>query len=157
MVSHQQRPRSRAPYVSPARVYVVAVYFDADSSFYVCGHLIFSHYSYFDVYLNEVLPKPDDWSTYKRISHRYSQGQRIAYPSQNSIAALPEEEQSKCLQGVFKAVLQAYDGVPMGKPKKLDEWNVRNLGERLADILMRLHNFKSGLLLPPRYDCFSIV
>ncbi|KAJ2977443.1 hypothetical protein NQ176_g4363 [Zarea fungicola] len=92
-----------------------------------------------------------------RISHRYSQGQRIAYPSQNSIAALPEEEQSKCLQGVFKAVLQAYDGVPMGKPKKLDEWNVRNLGERLADILMRLHNFKSGLLLPPRYDCFSIV
>ncbi|KAG8404823.1 hypothetical protein J3459_016637 [Metarhizium acridum] len=110
--------------------------------FDVGGHVIFSHYSYFDDCLYEALPKPDDWYTHKRISYCRYQGQWVAYPFQNSIAALPQEEQSKCLEGIIEAALQARGRDPADKPKNFDEWNVRNLGERLTEIFMRPYNFK---------------
>ncbi|KAK8920225.1 hypothetical protein VCV18_007526 [Metarhizium anisopliae] len=110
--------------------------------FDVGGHVIFSHYSYFDDCLNEALPKPDDWYTHKRISYCRYQGQWVAYPFQNSIAALPQEEQSRCLEGIIEAALQARGRDPADKPKNFDEWNIRNLGQRLTDIFMRPYNFK---------------
>lgn len=53
-----------------------------------------------------------------------------------------QEEQAKCLEGVIEASLQARGRDPSDKPKNFDEWNIRNLGERLTEIFMRPYNFK---------------
>ena len=33
------------------------------------GHVIFSHYTYFDNVLDTALPKADDWGTHERVSY----------------------------------------------------------------------------------------
>ncbi len=33
------------------------------------GHVIFSHYAYFDDVLNAALPAEDDWETHERVSY----------------------------------------------------------------------------------------
>ena len=40
----------------------------------VGGHVIFSHYKYFDDALNEALPHSDDWLIHKRVSYVRSKG-----------------------------------------------------------------------------------
>ncbi|KAM3511817.1 hypothetical protein MY11210_004508 [Beauveria gryllotalpidicola] len=110
--------------------------------FDVGGHVIFSHNKYFDDCLDEALPKPDDWYIHRRISYCRYKGTWVAYPFQNSIAALAPQEQSKCLDGLIEASLQARGRDPADKPNNFDEWNVRNLGEYLTEISMRPYNFK---------------
>ncbi|KAM3523743.1 hypothetical protein NHJ13051_004931 [Beauveria bassiana] len=102
--------------------------------FDVGGHVILSHYKYFDDCLDEALPKPDDWYTHRRVSYCRYKGTWVAYPFQNSIAALPPEEQAKCLEGLIEASLQARGRDPADKPKNFDEWNMNAtwLGERVA-------------------------
>lgn len=110
--------------------------------FDVGGHVIFSHYKYFDDCINEALPEPTDWYTHQRVSYVRYQGQWVPYPFQNNIAVLPKEEQAKCLESLIDAALDARVRDPSDKPKNFDEWNVRNVGERLNDIFMRPYNFK---------------
>lgn len=43
---------------------------------------------------------------------------------------------------MIEASLQARGRDPADKPENFDEWNVRNLGERLTEIFMRPYNFK---------------
>ncbi|KAH8652300.1 hypothetical protein BX600DRAFT_501597 [Xylariales sp. PMI_506] len=108
----------------------------------VGGHVIFSHYKYFDDCLDEALPKDDDWYTHQRISYVRYQGQWVPYPFQNNIAVLSKEEKARCLEDVIEAALDARARSPADKPKNFDEWNVRNVGERLTEIFMRPYNFK---------------
>ncbi|KAJ4421746.1 hypothetical protein N0V82_003590 [Gnomoniopsis sp. IMI 355080] len=110
--------------------------------FDVGGHVIFSHYKYFDDCLNEALPKSTDWYTHQRISYVRYRDQWVPYPFQNNIAVLPKEEQVKCLDSLIDAALEARTRDPTDKPKNFDEWNVRNVGERLTEIFMRPYNFK---------------
>lgn len=110
--------------------------------FDVGGHVIFSHYKYFDDCLNEALPESSDWYTHQRVSYVRYQGQWVPYPFQNNIAVLPREEQAKCIESLIDAALDARVRDPSDKPKNFDEWNVRNVGERLSEIFMRPYNFK---------------
>nr|RBQ88785.1 hypothetical protein FVER53263_11136 [Fusarium verticillioides] len=110
--------------------------------FDVGGHVIFSHYKYFDDVINEALPKPDDWYEHQRISYVRYQGLWVPYPFQNNIAVLPKEEQARCLADLIDAVIQARARSPSDKPANFDEWNIRNVGERLNEIFMRPYNFK---------------
>ncbi|KAK7737038.1 hypothetical protein SLS53_006795 [Cytospora paraplurivora] len=110
--------------------------------FDVGGHVIFSHYKYFDDALNEALPREDDWYTHQRISYVRYQGQWVPYPFQNNISILPAEEKAKCLESLIDAALDARGREPSDKPKDFDEWNVRNVGLRLTEIFMRPYNFK---------------
>lgn len=110
--------------------------------FDVGGHVIFSHYKYFDDCINEALPKTTDWYTHQRISYVRYQGQWVPYPFQNNIAVLPPEEKAKCLDSLMEAALEARVRDPLDKPKDFDEWNARNVGKRLTEIFMRPYNFK---------------
>ncbi|OAR01725.1 hypothetical protein LLEC1_02844 [Akanthomyces lecanii] len=105
-------------------------------------HVIFSHHKYCDDCLNEALPRPDDWYEHKRISYCRYKGRWVAYPFQNSIAALDPDEQALCLEGLVEASLQARARDPADKPKTFDEWNLRAMGKYLNDIFMRPYNFK---------------
>lgn len=108
--------------------------------FDVGGHVIFSHYAYFDDVLSEALPKPEDWYEHQRISYVRSRDVWVPYPYQNNISMLPTEDQVKAIEGMIDAAelrFRAKDA-----PKTFDEWIVRMMGEGIADLFMRPYNFK---------------
>jgi protoporphyrinogen oxidase len=106
----------------------------------VGGHVIFSHYKYFDDCINEALPKDDDWYEHQRISYVRCKEQWVPYPFQNNISMLPKEDQVKCIDGMIDAALEAR--VANTKPKDFDEWIVRMMGTGIADLFMRPYNYK---------------
>lgn len=58
------------------------------------GHVIFSHYQYFDELLDtSVGSGPDKWNTLERVSYVWIKGRWVAYPFQNNISALDKEDQ----------------------------------------------------------------
>ena len=106
----------------------------------VGGHVIFSHYKYFDDCIDEALPNESDWYQHQRISYVRFKDLWVPYPFQNNISMLPKEDQVLCIEGMIDAALEAR--VANTKPKNFDEWNVRSMGEGLTQIFMRPYNFK---------------
>lgn len=106
----------------------------------VGGHVIFSHYKYFDDCIDEALPKEDDWFTHQRISYVRYKGLWVPYPFQNNISMLPKDDQVKCIDGLIDSALECR--VANTKPKNFDEWIVRMTGEGVADVFMRPYNYK---------------
>lgn len=115
---------------------------DTRQLFDVGGHVVFSHYKYFDDALNEALPLRDDWLEHQRVCYVRFRGQWVPYPFQNNIAALEKEEQALCMEGIIDAALEARVRSPTDKLANFDEWNQRNVGLRLTEIFMRPYNFK---------------
>lgn len=106
----------------------------------VGGHVIFSHYKYFDDCINEALPEETDWYTHQRISYVRCKEQWVPYPFQNNISMLPKDDQVKCIDGMIDAALESR--VSNTKPKDFDEWILRTMGTGIADLFMRPYNFK---------------
>ncbi|KAL7754250.1 hypothetical protein RI367_000231 [Sorochytrium milnesiophthora] len=117
----------------------------------VGGHVIFSHYTYFDNVLDQALPKPDDWFTHERVSYVRLHDRWVPYPFQNNISALPKEDQVLCLRGMIDAHLQAQ--LTKAKPKNFDEWIVRMMGEGIAQLFMRPYNFKVWAVPTTKMQC----
>ncbi|MCJ1473691.1 hypothetical protein MMC13_002342 [Lambiella insularis] len=117
----------------------------------VGGHVIFSHYKYFDDCIDEALPSPDDWYTHQRISYVRCKNQWVPYPFQNNISMLPKDEQVKCIDGMIDAALEAK--VTSTKPKNFDEWIVRMMGTGIADLFMRPYNFKVWAVPTTKMQC----
>ena len=58
------------------------------------GHVIFSHYQFFDELIDEAVGTGDKhWNTLERVSYVWVKNRWVAYPFQNNIAALPQDEQ----------------------------------------------------------------
>ncbi|KAI9816096.1 MAG: hypothetical protein M1832_005179 [Thelocarpon impressellum] len=117
----------------------------------VGGHVIFSHYKYFDDCIDEALPQEDDWYTHQRISYVRCKKLWVPYPFQNNISMLPKEEQVRCMDGMIDAALEAR--VATGKPKDFDEWIVRMMGTGIADLFMRPYNFKVWAVPTTKMQC----
>ncbi|KAM0719451.1 hypothetical protein Q7P37_005356 [Cladosporium fusiforme] len=117
----------------------------------VGGHVIFSHYKYFDDCIDEALPKESDWYHHQRISYVRYKGQWVPYPFQNNISMLPKEDQVLCMDGMIDAALDAR--VATTKPKDFDEWIMRNVGEGIADIFMRPYNYKVWAVPTTKMQC----
>ena len=61
------------------------------------GHVIFSHYQYFDDLIDKAIGSGDDtWNTLERVSYVWIKDTWVAYPFQNNISALPKEDQVSC-------------------------------------------------------------
>ncbi|PWN53836.1 putative UDP-galactopyranose mutase [Violaceomyces palustris] len=108
--------------------------------FDVGGHVIFSHYQYFDDVIHEALPKEGDWYEHQRVSYVRSKNVWVPYPYQNNISVLPTEDQVKCIEGMIDAAevrIRAKD-----QPQNFDEWIMRMMGQGIADLFMRPYNFK---------------
>ncbi|KAL1902139.1 hypothetical protein Cpir12675_000038 [Ceratocystis pirilliformis] len=119
--------------------------------FDVGGHVIFSHYKYFDDCLDEALPKEEDWYNHQRISYVRYKGQWVPYPFQNNISMLPVEDQAICIDGLIEAALE--HRVSNTKPKDFDEWIVRLMGTGIADIFMRPYNYKVWAVPTTKMQC----
>jgi hypothetical protein len=58
------------------------------------GHVIFSHWDYFDQLLDAALGAgPEAWNTLERVSYVWIKDRWVAYPFQNNISALDKEDQ----------------------------------------------------------------
>ncbi|UKZ77232.1 hypothetical protein TrVFT333_004951 [Trichoderma virens FT-333] len=117
----------------------------------VGGHVIFSHYKYFDDCLDEALPKDDDWFVHERVSYVRYKGLWVPYPFQNNISMLPKEDQVRCMDGLIDAALE--HRVANTKPKDFDEWILRMQGPGLADIFMRPYNYKVWAVPTTKMQC----
>ena len=71
--------------------------------FDVGGHVIFSHYAYFDDVLAQALPNKEDWYEHQRISYVRSRNVWVPYPYQNNISMLPTDDQVKAIDGMIDA------------------------------------------------------
>ncbi len=106
----------------------------------VGGHVIFSHYKYFDDIIDEALPNDSDWYHHQRISYVRYKDLWVPYPFQNNVSMLPKEDQALCIEGMIDAALEAR--VSNTKPTNFDDWIVRNNGEGIANVFMRPYNYK---------------
>ncbi|KXZ52902.1 hypothetical protein GPECTOR_8g281 [Gonium pectorale] len=116
------------------------------------GHVIFSHWDYFDQLLDTALGSgPDAWNTLQRVSYVWIRDRWVAYPFQNNISALPKEDQIKCLTGLVEA--KVANTAAQGRPKNFDEWILRVMGPGIADLFMRPYNFKVWAIPTPLMQC----
>ncbi|KAF8067290.1 cyclin-C1-1 [Scenedesmus sp. PABB004] len=106
------------------------------------GHVIFSHWAYFDQLLNAALPGGDDaWNTLQRVSYVQVKGRWVPYPFQNNISALDEDDQL------------AAAAAAGGRPANFEEWILRTMGRGIADLFMRPYNFKVWACPPAEMQC----
>lgn len=64
------------------------------------GHVIFSHYKYFDELLEATVP---EWLKHHRESWVWCKDRFVPYPFQNNIHRLPASDIVECLDGLVKA------------------------------------------------------
>ncbi|MDA2919655.1 FAD-dependent oxidoreductase [Desulfobacterota bacterium AH_259_B03_O07] len=99
------------------------------------GHVIFSHYKYFDDFIDKHLG--EDYLEHMRESWIHMMGLWIPYPFQNNIRYLPKEAQVKCITGLINA--QNKEGKSAVDFK---EWIIETFGEGIAGYFMYPYNFK---------------
>lgn len=68
------------------------------------------------------------------MSYVRFRGGWVPYPFQNNIAVLDPEEKARCLEDLVDAAIESRVRSPSDKPANFDEWNIRNVGNRLNEI-----------------------
>eukprot|EP01147_Barroeca_monosierra_P003552 gene3551-6164_t len=112
------------------------------------GHVIFSHYKYFDQLLEHAVGTGEEvWSTIERVSFVWIKDRYVPYPFQNNLSVLDVEDQVVCLEGLIDAHMRASSS--QGKqPTNFDEWMVHVMGEGVTAMFMRPYNFKVWAIPP---------
>ncbi|MBI4812183.1 FAD-dependent oxidoreductase [Candidatus Falkowbacteria bacterium] len=101
----------------------------------VGGHVIHSHYKYFDRFLSEVLKK--DFYRHQRESWIKTPDSWVPYPFQNNLRYLTKEAQLECLLGAAKA-----DIGKAKKAKNFEEWIINVFGYGIAKHFLFPDNLK---------------
>jgi protoporphyrinogen oxidase len=112
------------------------------------GHVIFSHYSYFDDLLDRAVGS-DGWEYHQRVSYVWLKDRWVPYPFQNNLYCLDEDDKVDCISGL----IDAYSTRSESKPRNFDEWIVRNMGLGIANLFMRPYNFKVWAYPPDAMQC----
>jgi protoporphyrinogen oxidase len=99
------------------------------------GHVLFSHYPYFDGAMNRALG--DRWVEHVREAWVWMRNRWIPYPFQNNIWRLPKEELQGCLDG-----LEAIKANPPAKPGTFREWLLASFGTGICDSFLLPYNRK---------------
>ena len=100
------------------------------------GHVIFSHYPYFDKLIDKVLGK----EVHERIRESWIvKGESwVPYPFQSNLRYLPKEVQVNCLIGAAKAAASG-NGSEAGNFR---DWILATMGEGIAEAFMFPYNSK---------------
>lgn len=100
------------------------------------GHVIFSHYPYFDRLVDHMLGREENHLV--RESWIVKGESWIPYPFQNNLRFLPKPEQVSCLLGAARA---AVEGKPQ-QAKNFRDWILQTFGEGIAEAFMFPYNAK---------------
>ncbi len=101
------------------------------------GHVIFSHYEYFDRLLDNLLG--DAWVEHIREAWVWMYKQFIPYPFQNNIWRLPVDELMSCLEGLIEVSKNQHN---CPAPGNFYDWIEQSFGHGLADIFFLPYNRK---------------
>ena len=98
------------------------------------GHVMFSHYGYFDDLVEKMLG--EDFDEHMREAWVWLHGRFVPYPFQNNIHRLPPEVFLECIMGIIDAQSSSI-------PKDTFESYITAVfGEGIAEHFMRPYNFK---------------
>lgn len=100
----------------------------------VGGHVVFSHYTYFDKLLEEVLAS--DYYRHERKAFIRLGQNWVPYPFQNNLRYLPPKQRWECLEGLLRLV------PPQTPPKNFAQWIPSTFGEGIAKLFMIPYNEK---------------
>lgn len=109
------------------------------------GHVLFSHYKYFDDVMDTALG--DRWVRHVREAWVWIRDRWVPYPFQNNFWRLPDDEVLACLSGLVD--LQA---APRHTPRSFREWLLYSFGAGLCDTFMLPYNRKVWAYDPSRLD-----
>ena len=109
------------------------------------GHVLFSHYKYFDQMMDRALGTA--WVEHVREAWVWMRERWIPYPFQNNIWRLPEHELDACLAG-----LRALAAHPPAKPTTFREWLLASFGEGICDSFLFPYNKKVWAYDPSRLN-----
>ena len=98
------------------------------------GHVMFSHYTYFDELVEKVLS--GDFDEHMREAWVWMHERFVPYPFQNNIHRLPDDVFLDCVTGIVDAQKQ-----PPSRAN-FDRWISTVFGEGIAREFMRPYNFK---------------
>ncbi|MCU0464753.1 MAG: FAD-dependent oxidoreductase [Anaerolineae bacterium] len=110
---------------------------DAGFTYDIGGHVMFSHYTYFDNLVDKLLGS--DYTEMMREAWVWMMDRFIPYPFQNNIRHLPKDVVLECVMGLVEA---------QKNPERIEEaTNFHDLidaqfGEGLAKYFMKPYNFK---------------
>jgi protoporphyrinogen oxidase len=107
------------------------------------GHVLFSHYEYFDEVMDAALG--DAWVEHVREAWVWIRDRWVPYPFQNNIWRLPNDDLIACLNGLVD--LQA---APRERPQSFREWLLSSFGSGLCDTFMLPYNRKVWAYDPAR-------
>jgi protoporphyrinogen oxidase len=97
------------------------------------GHVMFSHYRYFDELVENMLR--GDYDQHMREAWVWLHGRFVPYPFQNNIHRLPPDVFLDCMMGI----IESRDN---HKRDNFDSWITSVFGEGIAEHFMRPYNFK---------------
>ncbi len=100
------------------------------------GHVIFSHYPYFDRFLSRMLGA--DYLEHERQSWVRIYNTWVPYPFQNNIRYLPKEALLECVMGL----VEAQKNGAVASAANFGEWVRAMFGEGIARQFMFPYNFK---------------
>lgn len=103
------------------------------------GHVVFSHYQYFDKLLDIC---NQEWSKLERVCFIWQFDRWIPYPFQNNIHRLPQQELQHCLQGLIDINTNGGNGKKHPKPKNFYEWLENGFGQGIMDVFLVPYNKK---------------
>lgn len=109
------------------------------------GHVLFSHYKYFDRLMTAALD--DQWVEHVREAWVWMRERWLPYPLQNNIWRLPPEELSACLDGL----LDVHTGRP-APPQSFREWLLAGFGAGLCQTFLFPYNRKVWAYDPAKLD-----
>ena len=122
------------------------------------GHVVFSHYTYFDHLLDSLLER--QWIEHVREAWVWMRERFIPYPLQNNIRHLPTPELVECLEGLvdcgWRPRIEVRGGeIPdcglaapgaarnqMAPPGTFTDWILRSFGAGLARVFLTPYNLK---------------
>ena len=102
------------------------------------GHVLFSHYQYFDHVVDTLFDEPDGWLVHNREAWIWMQNRFIPYPLQNNIHKLPEQVYWECLEGI----IDIQQTPSQKRPRHFGEWVQATFGQGLAKWFLTPYNYK---------------
>jgi UDP-galactopyranose mutase len=107
---------------------------DAGFTWDLGGHVVFSHYEYFDTLMDSLLG--DERLEHQRESWVRTSRTWVPYPFQNNIRYLPREARWECVEGLLPG------NRPEEQPTNFGEWINHIFGTGIAKHFMNPYNYK---------------
>jgi protoporphyrinogen oxidase len=109
------------------------------------GHVLFSHYRYFDALMVTALG--NEWIEHVREAWVWMRERWVPYPFQNNIWRLPADDVVACLDGLLEVHARKSGHAP---PASFRDWLLASFGQGLCDTFMFPYNRKVWAYDPGR-------